>query len=747
MALLCVISIPAQSQLGSSLVSGASVRADSSPERASLRRAIEKFQDRWRSTWQKEHRRQYGNLDLFEIRGIPYASKGVTETTPSRSREQLDAALSGRRPPPTPRVPPPADPITTGGFSPFQGERNAGSLTPNVQRYQALLCFIGSPTDLEIEQRKRAMYAGVSPGVTRQRAAITPVMSRLIEDPTGGTCPSWLPELEKDPPDEDESLDLAIPPRERRAVATNREALIRELDDAHMRAPNDPWIAEQRVRFLLDARATQRAQDAAASCAGDAVSCLELQALVREQAGDAQGAEAAFRRADSLSTVRAGRCLDADVLLLMAPAQRSTLSQRACSDQRAWEARLWWLADPLWGVAGNERYLTHRTRQAQMRLRSALDRDERFVWSPLAGGRGMRELIIRYGWPTHTFWSGGQLEHDISAFREVGVAIVAPPYTAKEYRRDRQALVPAPRVIDDPYVAVASDWEFSPPSGRAYEAWWPAEHMRLPVSLLPLPQGQAAVLRRDSTVRFVNAVNDATSALRVSEDEAWVAVLAGSTGPDDVRTLRESAHLGAATLRFDVHMPAAPRLLLSTEVLVPSMPQVALRDRRGVSLPSTLGDMAPGAVALSEPMLLALPSEVVETPTDPDSAAAFLAGTLTFSRTAPLALYWESYGFAASDTVDVSMRIVRDDDAGRVRRVGEVLGLVGERRDSVLITWREPDVRRGRVVEAASSVPVLSRGLQLNVQALPAGAYRLVLELLRGDGARARSERRFVLID
>jgi hypothetical protein len=56
-------------------------------------------------------------------------------------------------------------------------------------------------------------------------------------------------------------------------------------------------------------------------------------------------------------------------------------------------------------------------------------------------------------------------------------------------------------------------------------------------------------------------------------------------------------------------------------------------------------------------------------------------------------------------------------------------------------------VRRGRVVEAASSVPVLSRGLQLNVRALPAGTYRVVLELLRGDGARARSERRFVLID
>ncbi len=591
------------------------------------------------------------------------------------------------------------------------------------------------------------MYAGVSPGVTRQRAAITPAMSRLIEDPTGGTCPSWLPELEKDPPDEDESLDLAIPPRERRSIATNRDALLRELDEAQGRAPNDPWIAEQRVRFLLDARATQRAQDAAASCAGDALSCLELQALVLEQANDVAGAEAAFRRADSLHAASTGRCLDADALFVLPPAQRSALSQRACAEQRAWEARLWWLADPLWGVAGNERYLAHRTRQAQMRLRSALDRDERFVWSPLAGGRGMRELIIRYGWPTHTFWSGGQLEHDISAFREVGVAIVAPPYTAKEYRRDRQALVPTPRIIDDPYTAVASDWEFSPPSGRSYEAWWPVEHMRLPVSLLPLPQGQDVMLRRDSTVRFVNAVQGATASLGVSEDEAWVAVLAGSTGPDDVYTLREAAHLGSSTLRFDVHMPSAPRMMLSTEVLVPAMPQVALRDRRGVSLPSTLQDMAPGSVALSEPMMLALPSGVAVTPTDPDSAAAFLAGTLAFARTAPLALYWESYGFAATDTVDVSLRIVRDDDAGRVRRVGEVLGLVGERRDSVLITWREPDVRRGRVVEAASSVTVLSRGLQLNVEALPAGTYRLVLELLRADGARARSERRFVLVD
>lgn len=741
--------MPAMAQVAASSSTGTGVPLDSSPERATLRRAIEKFQDRWRSTWQREHRRQYGNLDLFAIRGIPYATGGIVDTVPSRGRAQLDAALSGRRRSPTPRVPPPADPITTGGFSPFQGERNAGSVTPSVLRYQALLCIIGSPTDVEIEQRKRAMYTGVSGGATRQRAAITPVMSRLIEDPTGGTCPSWLPDLEKDPLDEDESLDLALPPRERRSVATHRDALIRELDDAQARAPDDPWIAGQRVRFLLDAQAMQRAQEAAAACAGDAVWCTELQALALEQARDADGAEAAFRRADSLlaarPTARAGVCIDPDALFLLPPAQRAAFSQRACTEQRAWEARLWWLADPLWGVAGNQRYLAHRTRQTQMRLRSALDRDERFVWSPLAGGRGMRELIIRYGWPTHTFWSGGQLEHDISAFREVGVAVVAPPYTAKEYRRDRQALVPASRVVDDPYVAVESDWETAPPAGRSFEAWWPAEHMRLPVTLVPLHEGQEVMLRRDSTVRFLDAVDGATSALGVSDEDAWVAVLAGSTGPDDVRTLREASHLGAATLRFDVHVPTAPRVVMSSEVLVPSVPRVALRNRRGVALPPTLRDMAAGEVALSAPMLLAVPADVSEAPTDPDSAAAFLAGTLTFARTTPLALYWESYGFAATDTVDVSLRIVRDDEAGRVRRVGEVLGLVGERRDSVVITWREPDVRRGRVVEVASLVPVLGRGLQLNVASLPAGAYRLVLEMLRGDGARARSERRFVL--
>ncbi|MCU0617531.1 MAG: hypothetical protein MUD17_10695 [Gemmatimonadaceae bacterium] len=83
--------MPATAQL---VATGAAARADSSPERAALRRAIEKFQDRWRSTWQREHRRQYGNLDLFEIRGIPYASKGVVETVWSKRRRREAASSS-----------------------------------------------------------------------------------------------------------------------------------------------------------------------------------------------------------------------------------------------------------------------------------------------------------------------------------------------------------------------------------------------------------------------------------------------------------------------------------------------------------------------------------------------------------------------------------------------------------------------------------------------------------------------------
>lgn len=55
------------------------------------------------------------------------------------------------------------------------------------------------------------------------------------------------------------------------------------------------------------------------------------------------------------------------------------------------------------------------------------------------------------------------------------------------------------------------------------------------------------------------------------------------------------------------------------------------------------------------------------------------------------------------------VEVVRDEEAGLVDRLGAVLGVTAERRDSVLIVWRGPDLRRGRMLAVASDVPVLSR--------------------------------------
>ena len=275
--------------------------------------------------------------------------------------------------------------------------------------------------------------------------------------------------------------------------------------------------------------------------------------------------------------------------------------------------------------------------------------------------------------------------------------------------------------------------------------WWPREHKRLATRLAPLPAGQEGYLRRDTSVRFVAAINNVSAALAVSADEPWVATLMGSTGPENVHTLAESSFLGAQVLRQDLAIASVPLFMLITEVMQPSRPSLALRSRRGVALPPTLRDMPARTVALSTPLFLALPSDVRNAPTDPDSAVAFMAGTLTFARDTSLAIYWESYGFAATDTVDVRLRVVREEDASIARRVGEALGVIADRSDSVTIAWREPDVRRGRVVDVASSVPVLGRAVLVNTQRLTPGQYRLVLEMQRRDGVTTRSEQGFVL--
>ncbi len=758
-------------QLSASVTVSRAPRAEAAPQRDSaethrtLVKAIEKFQDRWRSVWQKAEVKRHQMINLSRIRGWMVTRNGTM-----------------------------AEPY-------FIGDHDAMLLTPELRRYLSMLCFVDSPSDRQIEvaksrsrgdigitpnrapridigtapsRRPRAPVIAPEPPSTRTVRPDEPLagtvswaMQRLIRDPKGSVCPSWLPENDHVPNDESRALDLAVPLEQRQALGTEREKLIQLLERAHAEFPRDDWIAGQRVRFVLDQGSAPRTVAAAEACQGTRAWCLELLGLALEQAESIRAADSVYRLADrdarpafaDSTCVEAGAGADAEALLLLTADERARAALMPCVDRRAFVQRLWWLSDPLWSVPGNERYVAHRARQTHMRLRSALDRDERFVWAAAGGGAAQRELTVRYGWPSYTYWPGGQFEDELNVLREANARIwmPAPPYTAREYRRDRQALVPSMRAITTPLQTRASDWQLTAPTGASFDTWWPTEHMPLSVRLQTLPAGQDVQWRRDSAAFYALAIDTPLGARERQTGDTLAAVLVGSSSPTDARPLAQSSAGADATIRLAASVPPTP-MLLSAEVRVGERARrlrqatdttafaraTWYRARYAITPVPSLHAMAVKSVALSTPVFMMLRDSTAEAPTDPARVLAQMAGALDFLQTARLAVYWEGYGFAPGDTLDVRLTVTRDDDPGVSRRAAERLGVVGERRDSVVITWREPERRRGSTV-ATHTLPTTSRAVALTLRDLPAGAYVLAIAMRRLDGATARSERRFVL--
>ena len=156
--------------------------------------------------------------------------------------------------------------------------------------------------------------------------------------------------------------------------------------------------------------------------------------------------------------------------------------------------------------------------------------------------------------------------------------------------------------------------------------------------------------------------------------------------------------------------------------------------------------MNPQDVALSEPVFMRLPNRNGTVPTNVETVSTLMAGDVSFARAEPLALYWESYGFGTSDSLDFQLRVVRNDDAGVARRIGVAIGVASGLRDSISIKWSEPDARRGTTIPTVAKV-VVGRAVAVDLRELPVGNYIVSIEVRRGASTTARSERRFTIKD
>lgn len=556
-------------------------------------------------------------------------------------------------------------------------------------------------------------------------------------------CPRWIPAELGIMPDEGERLDLALTVPNRAKARALRDTLLRQLGEAAARYPGDRWIAGQRVRFLVDNLNFAEALRVAASCGADAW-CAALEGLAHAYAGDVIRAERAFVRSASRTSAPAGAaCADTSARPLLPQSVRLRLLDQPCDEWAVTAGRMWWLSQPLWQRPGNVRFVEHYARRTMLALRTVTEEDERYNWRKTAAGDALQEVVMRFGWPTHTWWGGWEVDNFLADYASRLRNQAESPYTVKEYAPDRVTLIPDFRAIESPYDAHDEHWQWERPDGVVPDRWTPAEHMQLPIQLARLPEGQSIVLRRDSALLYGHVVDDPVKNLDPTVAAPLRAYLMASSSPAQRQTLADTLLPFGVSLRLTAELPAEPTVL-SIEVPNRTSNEPAHRRRFGVRPPPSLSQMAPGDVAVSDPAFVLQPAYGASPVPDPDSAIARLAGSVQLPRDVPLALYWESYGFAVGDTVDVQLRILRDDGSA-VRSIGAFFGVVSAQRDSVSIRWREPDPGRNARTIAAMR-PTVARAVTVDIRSLAPGNYVFSVEMQRPGGAAARGERRVEIV-
>ena len=455
-----------------------------------------------------------------------------------------------------------------------------------------------------------------------------------------------------------------------------RARLLAALDTAGATLPGDEWIVGQRVRYLMEDSEPVRAAQVAEQCRAVRSWCEALGGLVQHVRGDFKAAESLFTAALA-HMPEDERCRWTDVTPLLDGALAGRYRGFDCASRTAFENRWWWLAQPLYSLAGNDRRSAHFARQTMVRIEQGRRTTFGLEW-----GDDLRDVWLRYGWPT--WWT-----------REPAKSPVALPWEASVTGHDPSPafqFTPAARTFDDPMDTKRDDWSPDPPEAR--ERYAP----RYAKALEPLNH-QLAVFRHGDSCVVLTAYDLSKDTLMAGQAARAALVLARSEH-DIVISDHQIALDGPDVLAATV--PCGPHLL-SLEVTAPTRRGVA-RARYGISMNAQSdllllegGDSLPKDLAAAVPRMLA---------------------TTRLRADQPLGLYWEVEGLmSAGEDVTTSVTVTRR-GTGWLRRAVEAIGLAGPRR-GVSLEWAEV------LVPSAETPTVAGRALALELASLSPGPYRI----------------------
>ena len=585
------------------------------------------------------------------------------------------------------------------------------------------------------------------------------------------TCPNWLPPIDyyfsqAILGDEREWIDNALEPSSRPRVATERRALLQQLRLAVSAVPHDSVLVGQYIRMLVDNREFAGAENAAAHCGASPPWCFALKGYVLHKQGLIAESESAFL-ASIAAQAPAQRCGFTRIGALLQAEARKAYAKMTCAGQDSINQTVWWLADPLWSVDGNDRLTEQFSRKVMIALHAALGRDERYNWTTLGGGDALIETIERYGWMSFAYGYSSYGPSYARGPHSVAFPSVAPGAyggtpknlneklaaralggfkTTYEYSIGRVHVVPPSSMVSDPFSITNEDWSINAPAGTSWDYtfnWWPEEHYAPVHPLIKLRDQQTAFLRRQDNALLAFSTALAKTDIDRKLGDSVPAAIAVSTGPGTIDVVQRRRVGAQDRLTFLAPLPTA-QSIVSVEIPWSSRGERAARSRFAVKPPPPLSQLRAGDAAISDPIILSVPGGTSALPNLADSAIALMHGSTTLpAGSNEIGVYWETYGISAGDSVEVTVGVQRK-GAGVVDRVTSVVGALSSSNSLVTASWFEPQPGVA-VRNVPGAVPIQMRSIVLNISALPVGTYTLEISVKKRGLDALKSAREFTI--
>lgn len=478
-------------------------------------------------------------------------------------------------------------------------------------------------------------------------------------------------------------------PDEGKDIRRARAELLRDLGKAGAALPGDDWIVGQRIRYMVEAHDTG-AIGLARSCRATRWWCQALLGLAFHAAGDFAAADTAFSAAlDGMPSPM--RCHWVNLTPLLDDDVRGPYRKMTCAQREAEDVRIWWLADPLYMIPGNERRTEHFSRL----LESALQENSANTYGMSWGG-DMAELILRFGWAEK--WTR---EPSQSMYPTTEAAITGherePGFHFFPTERPPDSLARIADSLFDIHQFPPRE-QYAPGYARAFE------HL----------DAQVARFRRGDSTRIV-AAYDVGSDTIFGRHEFSAAVVA--MGDEATTPSMTQVTVSPTKNVLGVSTPW-PSQLIGVELLAKDSAGAA-RWRSGFAeIP-----LDSGKVSVSDLLFVdggpSLPATLEE-------AFPRAHGGTRFRRDRQVGLFWEIYGTTAADsTLPVSLTITPLSD-GLLRRAFMALH-IAPKVAPLNIRWRE---------NGASGL-LSAKSVLLDLSQVPAGRYEVKLQV----GADAASSR------